>query len=83
MLLTPSYWRKPDFRSHESTENQFTFGCSQCSQTVTVKYATLINVGVAWEQAVDEALAAEVKSFYGIGAAGKSPDGGWPSVMKR
>jgi hypothetical protein len=81
-LLTPSYTRKPDFRSHESTEKQFTFVCTQCAQPVIIEYATLINRGLAWEEDVDETFAAEAKSFYGIGVVGKSRDGGWPSMMK-
>jgi hypothetical protein len=81
-LLTPSYTRKPDFKSHESTENQFTFVCAQCAEALSIEYTTLINCGLAWEKDVGGILAAEAKSFYGIGVVGKSPDGGWPSMMK-
>jgi hypothetical protein len=49
---------------------------------VTVEYATLINLGVAWEQDIDETFAADVKSMYGIGPVEKSRDGGWPSIVK-
>jgi hypothetical protein len=81
-LLTPSYTRKPDFKSHESTEDQFTFFCAQCGQSVGIEYTALINRGLRWEKDVGEIFAAEAKLFYGIGIVGKSPDGGWPSMMK-
>ena len=81
-VLTPSYTREPDFRSHESTENQFTFACTQCGRSVIVEYNTLINRGFGWEQDIGETLAADAKTLYGIGLVGKSRDDGWPSMVK-
>lgn len=83
--LTPSYTRKPNFRSYESAEKHFVFACTQCAQSVTVEYDTLIN-GVfsrsQWKQDLGETLAAEALRFYDVGIVGKSQDGGWPSMIK-
>jgi hypothetical protein len=80
--LLPSYTRKPNFKSHESKERRFEFGCANCSSPIAVEYDHLINQVFGWEQNVGEELAAEAKEFYGIGIVGKSPDGGWPSMVK-
>jgi len=79
-ILTPSYTRRPDFKSHESSDKLFAFACSFCQRPVTVEYASLINRGLASEHDLGETFAADAKSFYGMSVVGKSPDGGWPSM---
>jgi hypothetical protein len=63
-------------------EEQSTFACSRCNYPLTVEYAALINLAFTWEDAFGKTFTADAKSFYGIGIAGKSPDGGWPSMTK-
>jgi hypothetical protein len=38
--------------------------------------------GLGWNDAFAETFAAAVRSFYAIGVVGKSPDGGWPSMLQ-
>ena len=80
--LSPSYTRKPIFKSHESKERRFEFACANCDAPMSVEYDQLIGQAFDWEQNVGEDLAAEAKEFYDIGVVGKSPDGGWPSMIK-
>ena len=80
--LSPSYTRKPIFKSHESKERRFEFACVNCGELIAVEYNQLINQVFGWEQNIGEDLAAEAKEFYSIGVVGKSPDGGWPSIVK-
>ena len=80
--LSPSYTRRPNFKSHESKERQFEFGCINCDEPALVEYSLLINRVFGWEQDIGEELASEAKEFYGIGMVGKSQDGGWPSMVK-
>jgi hypothetical protein len=80
--LSPSYTRKPTFKSHESNEKHFEFGCIHCGEQIAVEYNLLINRVFGWEQHLGEGLASEAKALYGIGMSGKSPDGGWPSIVK-
>ena len=49
---------------------------------MAVEYNQLINQVFGWEQHLGEELAAEAKEFFRIGIVGKSPDGGWPSIVK-
>jgi hypothetical protein len=80
--LSPSYSRKPDFKSHESTDKEYKFSCAHCGQPICVAYAALINRGVGWEQDLGTQLAADAREFYRIGVVGKSQDGGWPSMIR-
>jgi hypothetical protein len=80
--LSPSYTRKPNFKSHESKETHFEFVCSNCEAPIVVEFNLLTNRVFGWEQDIGEGLAAEAKEFYRIGVVGKSQDGGWPSMIK-
>jgi hypothetical protein len=80
--LSPSYTRPPSFKSHESKETHFGFGCVNCDAPILVEFNLLTSQVFGWPQAVGEALAAEAKEFFGIGMVGKSQDGGWPSMIK-
>jgi hypothetical protein len=80
--LSPSYTRKPSFKSHESKETHFEFGCINCEAPIVVEFNLLTNRVSRWEQEVGEDFAAEAKEFYKIGVVGKSQDGGWPSMIR-
>jgi len=80
--LSPSYTRRPNFKSHESKEKYFEFGCINCDAQIAVEYSLLINRVFGWEQYVGGELASEAREFYRIGVVGKSQDGGWPSMVK-
>jgi hypothetical protein len=80
--LSPSYARKPNFKSHESTESCFQFNCINCNAPIEVEYHLLINRGLGWAEEIGEHFACQAKEFYRIGLVGKSQDGGWPSMVK-
>ena len=80
--LSPSYTRKPSFKSYESKETLLEFGCVNCEAPIVVEFNLLTNRVFGWEQDVGEGLAAEAKEFFRIGVVGKSQDGGWPSMIK-
>ena len=80
--LSPSYTREPSFKSHESKETHFQFGCINCEAPIVVEFSRLINCVFGWEPEVGEDVAAEAKEFYRIGVVGKSHDGGRPSMIR-
>jgi len=80
-VLSPSYTRPPDFRSHKAGEKFYSFACVECDQTISVEFDSLIFQGYSWQDTFGEKLADEIKEFYRIGVVGKSQDGGFPSMI--
>lgn len=79
-ILSPSYFRKPDFNSLDSPEKSFQFDCVNCSSIIEVKYKTIIGKEFSWHDEFDEKTYDEIKRFYNMNAVGKTPDGGWTAI---
>ena len=81
-ILSPSYVRKPHFKSDEPQAQSFEFSCVNCDQPVPVDYKLLIKEVYGYKESLGEDFAARAAEFYRIGVVGKSQDGGWPSMIK-
>ncbi len=81
-VLSPNYFRQPDFDSLESVEKTFEFECLNCRNTIVIEYQSLIGNGFSWDDEYDEKTSIEVKRFYDMNAVNKTPDGGQPIVSK-
>lgn len=81
-ILSPSYFRKPDFDSHNSTERKFIFECVNCKTDVEIKYKSIIGKEYSWREDFDQATINEIKHFYNFNEVNKTPDGGWTAITK-
>lgn len=77
-VLSPSYVRKPHFKSNEAAERDFHFACLNCDQEIVVEFNNLIGAATDREDRFPAEFIKAAEEFYGIGLAGKSPDGGFP-----
>lgn len=81
-ILSPSYFRKPDFDSLDSADKTFTFDCVNCEKKIQKEYREIIGKEWNWKDNFDNETIQEIKQFYNFNAADKSPDGGWIAVEK-
>jgi hypothetical protein len=81
-ILLPSYSRKSDFNSLNSTEKSFKFGCVNCQSKIQIKYDSIIENKWNWEDKFDDKTNSEIKQFYDINAVNKSPADGWTAIGK-
>lgn len=79
-LLEPSYLRRPDYETSAETNPVFRFICS-CNHSIETAFETFIAEYFGWEERLGKPFASKAKEFYKIGVVGKSPDGGWPSMV--
>ena len=81
-ILTPSYFRKPDFDSVGMVENSFKFICVNCQKKVEIEFESIIGKEWSWHDKFDEKTNTEIKQFYDMNAVNKAPDGGWTAIDK-
>ncbi len=79
-IVTPSHGRLPDFDSAETRES-FTFDCIKCVSDITLNFDNLISKYLRWEEEIDTIALEQVKRYFEFNVVGKTPDGGWPSVV--
>jgi len=81
-ILSPSYFREIDFNSVKLDTSNFSFDCANCENQLQEKFDSLIDKGLNWNEECTQEDIEEIKTFYKMNAVGKSPDGGWTSVIK-
>jgi transposase-like protein len=81
-ILSPNYFRNPDFTSRDSRNTAFKFVCANCQNELEVEYKSLIGEEWCWESNFDEKSLSEIKQFYLMNVVGKSPTGGFPAVIE-
>ena len=81
-LLTPGYWRKPDFDSVDSTIKTFNFRCVNCQKKIEKEFALIIGKEFGWHDDFDEKTYSEIKKKFDMNAVNKTPDGSWTAVLK-
>ena len=80
-LLVPSYSRRADYDSLDSTSSDYSFPCPTCSATVAFSFADAIRHCHTWEDEIDQIDVESIKDYFEMNIVGKSQDGGWPSVF--
>jgi hypothetical protein len=83
MILKPSNWRKPNFRSGDDVSSAYTWQCPSCVELVKQSFDTILKEygGMGNSHFTKEDIAIFNKIFD-IGYVGKSHDGGWPCFTK-
>ncbi len=79
-ILSPSYFRKPDFNSVGLIEKNFKFNCVNCKTEVEIEFESIIGKEWSWRDEFDEKTTAEIKQFYDMNVVNKTPDGGWTAI---
>ncbi len=80
-ILSPNYLRHFDFDSAERTA-PYLFECSKCKTQIKVDFQALISKAFGWEADFSIAEVETIEQFFDMNAVGKSPDGGWRSVVQ-
>ena len=80
-ILSPSYSRKPHFRSGDTSGDVFSFPCLNCDQTISIQLRSLLDAAYDGGLSIGEETLVQAKEFYRIGVVGRSQDGGWPSMI--
>lgn len=80
-LLVPSYSRRADYDSLDSTFSHYKFSCPNCSATVAFSFADAIRHCYTWEDETDQMNVEVIKDYFEMNVVGKSQDGGWPSIF--
>lgn len=80
-LLVPSYSRRADYDSLDSTSSHYSFPCPTCSAKVALSFADAIRHCYTWEDEIDQIDVELIKDYFEMNIVGKSQDGGWPSVF--
>ncbi len=79
-ILSPDYFRQPDFNSLDSIEKTFNFDCVNCPKTIVKEYNSIIGKVFCWHEEFDEKTYTKIKQFYDMNAVNKTPDGGLTAV---
>ncbi len=65
----------------KSDPSAYEFCCINCKASITAEFDRIIRIGSRWEEEWELAHVEETKNHFRMGVVGKSPDGGWPSML--
>jgi hypothetical protein len=83
LILNPSNWRKPNFRSGDDASATYIWQCPSCGKDVKQSYGKVLKeYGGIGDSPFTKEDIATFSEIFDIGYVGKSHDGGWPCFTK-
>jgi hypothetical protein len=80
-IVSPSYHREPWFSGSEISDRFYAWQCTSCEAEVRVSLSSILNEAWPSEPGFGAQLAEAARSHFKLSAAGRSHDGGFPSLV--